>query len=158
MSKDCPPPRETNPSPARPPAYRFDDQDRAKAAEARKRQYVETAATCNACHAQASCKSFQWGAVCALEPIFKRLPTRDTMDVIAKLKDIIAAAEERTWKNLYFENLDGGQADKTVTAMVNELIAFHLLLARLYQELSPGCETITLEPGTVLGDIFGPRR
>lgn len=154
---DGPQTGDTGPTKARKPRHVLTDQDRARSAEARKRQYVETSLLCDNCYADGSCKSFQQGAVCALEPLFRRLPTRDTQGVIAKLKEIIATSEERAFLNLHFEKLDGGKAKKEVTKMLNNLTEYHLLLARLYQELAPGSGPITLEPGTVLGDIFGPR-
>lgn len=138
--------------------YRFTDEDRAKSADGRKRQYVETSLTCDICDARGTCPAFQPGSVCGIDPIFKQLPTRNAQDAVVKIQEIIAIMEVRTWRNYYFEQLRGGKPRWRVSRLFDKLLNYHLLLMRLFQELVLGRETIVLEPGTVLGDIFGTRR
>ena len=158
-------PSMTNPTPLmdendhpRKLSYRFTDHDRAKSAEARKRQDVETALICDVFCVQRMCKMFQTGCVCTLDPLLRGIPTRNVQECVGKIREIISFMEERAWRNLYYEQLRGGKARERVTRFIRLLIKHHLLLARLYQELESKNKTIVLQRGTVLGNIFGVGR
>jgi hypothetical protein len=66
--------------------------------------------------------------------------------------------EMRAKRELYLKELDSGKARPRVSRLTKKLIKALAILVRLEQEPEPGTETVVLEPGTVLGDIFGARR
>lgn len=144
--------------PGRKPPYRFDDADRTRSQETRRsREYVETALTCNACYAAPTCSAFQREAVCSLIPTFRRFHTRNAQECVAKLRQLIAALEERAWRSYYFEKLDGGGATQRVTLLFNRLMKWHKVLFDLYQELRPSADKVVLDGETILTRIFGPQ-
>jgi hypothetical protein len=162
LTNPCPNPRGDADSavpgrPSRKP-YRFTEEDRARSLERRQnRQLAETALTCDVCAAQSNCRAYKAGSVCTLTDDFKGFETKGVPDVIAKLKEIIAALETRAWQNAYFEKLDGGGADKNVTALFNQLMDLHLLLLKLYREQDLSKSAVVLDPNSTLGRIFGPQ-
>jgi len=76
------------------------------------------------------------------------------------MMEVIQTLEARAWRNLYFEQLDGGVAGRDVTALMDSLVSYQHLLAKLYKEQSPGTpggDKVTIEGSDVLAKIFGPQ-
>jgi hypothetical protein len=139
----------------RPPL--LDDADRSMAMDLHSQQHIETSLVCNNCYAKNTCPKFAAGSMCTLIPTFKRFPTTNPHDCVRKIKEMIETLETRANRNLYFEQLDGGVADKNVSAQFQELINYHKLLAELYQDILPQKDKITIEGSQILERIFGPK-
>ncbi|HBA61174.1 MAG TPA: hypothetical protein DCZ92_10230 [Elusimicrobia bacterium] len=139
------------------PPYSFDDKDRALAAEARKKEFVEAALLCDNCYASLSCKHFRANRVCGLREELKPFANTSPVECLQKIKEVIADLEERAWLNLYFERLDGGMAGENVSGMMDSLIRHHKLLAKLYAEILPSKNTDSVKGSDLLERIFGAK-
>jgi len=138
MTKPGPLPDDSDSGEGREKPYVFDDVDRARSAQSRRQQTVERALTCDACRAEYACLSAKPGCICALEPLFKRFPSRDVQACITKIQELISLLEARTWRAYYFEQLRGGKALWRVSALFRKLIKYHYLLASLFLEVGLG--------------------
>jgi hypothetical protein len=99
------------------------------------------------------CKHFRLNRVCALRKELKPFSSSPD-DCLKKINELISNLEERAWQNRYFEKLDGGVADENVSGLMNSLIQYHLLLARLYEEMQPSKDRATVKSNDLLEPIF----
>jgi hypothetical protein len=134
----------------------LDDSDHQKLAEARKRQHIEMALVCDNCVSLENCPNSKAGSVCTLINTFKRMDSTSPADCLGKIREIISVLETRAWRNMYFEQLDGGVADKNNSALMGDLVEYHKLYAELLKDMLPNRDKVTIEGSDILARIFGP--
>jgi len=129
--------------------------------------------SCDTCIKAGGCPDYSPGFVCAYNSLFKRFDTRNKADVYDAITTMVEANLERLQRQMIFEMLDGGVADPTVTAMIEQNIKLLSLINNMEQQGnritaqrktvmdSTGkvetVETVTSNPqeGGILSRIFG---
>lgn len=59
---------------------------------------------------------------------------------MCKIKESVSMLEQRAWRALYFEQLEGTRATSSVTELFRKLVKWHELLAQLHTEKRSGKE------------------
>lgn len=75
---------------------------------------------CNTCYKAGDCPEFEPDSVCAFDKMFKRFDVRKMDDVFDAMYGMANINLERMQRMAMFEIMDGGMADPTVTAMIDQ--------------------------------------
>ena len=129
--------------------------------EARSRSSLlrQKATLCDNCYVAKRCQFYQPQAICQLNQEFMALsPSRNSAEVLSKLKGLLGTLEERTNKALYFETIDGGMPDKNATDLVKMLLDYNLKLHDLIKEKAKTKSSILINGDDLLGKIFAPKK
>jgi hypothetical protein len=90
--------------------------------------------SCDTCIKAGGCPDYQPGFVCAYNSLFKRFDTRNKADVYDAITTMVEANLERLQRQMIFEMLDGGVADPTVTAMIEQNIKLLTMINNMEQQ------------------------
>lgn len=75
---------------------------------------------CNTCYKAGDCPEFQPDSVCAYDKIFKKFDVRNSEDIMDAMSSMVNLNLGRLQRQTMFETMDGGMADGTVTAMIDQ--------------------------------------
>lgn len=123
---------------------------------------------CDTCYKAGDCPEYQADSVCAYDKIFKKFDVRNTEDVADAISSIVNLNLGRMQRQVMFETMDGGIADGTVTAMIDQNINLLMKLKQLqenrivatqHRTLSSNGDinetTVVNDDGGILSKIFG---
>lgn len=77
---------------------------------------------CNTCYKAGECPEYKPDHACAFDKIFKKFKTRNTEDVLDAMHGMADLNMERMSRLAFFETMDGGMPDPTLTSMIDQNI------------------------------------
>lgn len=89
---------------------------------------------CNTCYKAGECPEYKPDFACAFEKEFKKFKTRDINDLQDAMMGMADANMERLQRLLLFETMDGGMADPTVSAMIDQNMRLMDSVRRLHEQ------------------------
>lgn len=117
------------------------------------RKIQENALMCNNCVVKDVCPAFQADAICYFTGEWKKLgaKTRNKDAIIGQLASLIGEKRARLERAKYFESILGGQQDKNVDKLENDLIKTLDVLDRVLYGNQPGVKLNVLNaPGSTV--------
>lgn len=89
---------------------------------------------CNTCYKAGECPEYQPDMACAYDKVFKKFKTRNMDDVMDGMIGMADLNMERMTRLAFFESMDGGMPDPTLTSMVDQNMNLMQKIMQLHQQ------------------------